>query len=90
MSNRLLIGIVDTKANALVAHPQTYTNVIVAIREFNDIINAEQMNPVKKHVEDHELRLFGEFDEDTLQFTARNELIQSGAQWIAQNTQEQS
>lgn len=86
MANRLLIGIVDRKANDFAGQPQMFRNATVAIRHFDDVMKHEQPNAVNSHKEDHDLVIFGEFNEDTMEFAPRNEILQTGAQWIAQNT----
>lgn len=82
---KILIGIVDTVTNDIVGPILPMRAVPQAIRLFSDAATGETQ--VRQHINDHELRLFGTLDEETLQITPLNETLITGAQWLAAQQQ---
>lgn len=85
---RLIVAITDTLAGDIVGPLMLHKVEATALRVFDDVIRMEG-SQIGQHLNDHEMRVVGFFDEDTLTVHTEAENGQppytliTGKQWLA-------
>lgn len=81
---KLLVGVRDVPAQAMIGIPMLFSHAAVACRWFNDML-VDANSVISKHPLDYELVQYGEYHEDRDLFEAGGipVVIWSGREWDA-------
>lgn len=80
---KLLCGVRDVPAKAMIGIPMLFSHVAVATRWFGDLLS-DPNSVVSKHPQDYELVCYGEYDESVDAFEGvEPQTLFSGREWLA-------